>query len=195
MTPFRILTVCTGNICRSPQAQQLLDAEFSVQFGDVRGVTLPQVRSAGTHAAIGLDMPEDASALSVEYGGNPTGHVARQLQVEDIESADLILAMTKEHRKRIATLVPSASPRLFTLLEYARILEGCATQANAGSVSAPGPSDFSGWLALAGTRRGYFAVAQSDDVIDPFRKSRKIYRKSIEQIAPAVRSIVTAQRG
>ncbi|MEO8284563.1 MAG: hypothetical protein ABI568_14370, partial [Pseudarthrobacter sp.] len=46
--PIRILTVCTGNICRSPVAERLLQAGLEqVKPGAFR------VRSAGTRAMVG----------------------------------------------------------------------------------------------------------------------------------------------
>ena len=58
---FSILTVCSGNICRSPLAEQLL----RVGLTDLAGVT---VSSAGTIALVGEGMPAEAQALSVRYG-------------------------------------------------------------------------------------------------------------------------------
>ena len=50
---FSVLTVCTGNICRSPLAELILAASLS-DIPDVR------VESAGTGALVGHGMPDPA---------------------------------------------------------------------------------------------------------------------------------------
>jgi protein-tyrosine phosphatase len=180
--PFRILTVCTGNICRSPQAEQLLRKGFADA-----GVDNIEVSSAGTMALVGEPMPEHAAALSREFGGDPSGHRARQLTKEMVEQQDLILAMAREHRGTVAKLSPRASLKTFTLLEYARILDGLgelASELLEGSTHQQ-------ILALARERRGYYgASSDADDVVDPYQHSDATYRRSAEQIAPAARTVV-----
>jgi protein-tyrosine phosphatase len=178
---FRILTVCTGNICRSPQAEQLLRTALADTDADV------EISSAGTSAMVGYEMPQQASALSREFGGEPSGHEPRQLTKQIVEQADLILTMAREHRSAVAKLSPAASRRTFTLREFARAI------APTEDAERPTPNDWPAWVALAAARRGYVAAGpEDDDVVDPFRRSEATYRRSIEQIAPAVESISAA---
>ena len=51
---FTILTVCTGNLCRSPAAERLLASKL--------GPTV-KVSSAGTHALVGQPISEPMAAL------------------------------------------------------------------------------------------------------------------------------------
>mgnify|MGYP002738687724 CR=1 FL=1 len=44
ISPYRILTVCTGNVCRSPAAERLLEHTLNPSV---------TVRSAGTRALVG----------------------------------------------------------------------------------------------------------------------------------------------
>src|SRR5690606_19666664 len=81
-----ILTVCTGNICRSPLGEVLLRARLSDL--DV------MVHSAGTHALVGRGMPEQARELALRHGASgadATGHKARLLTERLVQDADLVL--------------------------------------------------------------------------------------------------------
>jgi protein-tyrosine phosphatase len=195
---FRILTVCTGNVCRSPQAEQLLRARF-----EALGVGV-EVSSAGTYALVGDAMPTAAAALSREFGGEPTGHAPRQLTRDLVSEADLILALAREHRSAVAKLVPLASRKTFTLREFARVLEKTvalsvnreAGDEGAPAIDVPEAGDLGAWLALAQRYRGWFGGSpDDDDVIDPFRRSANIYRLSAEQIVPAVTTITSVTSG
>ena len=117
MPEFAILTVCSGNICRSPLAEQLLRAGLS-DWADLT------VSSAGTIAMEGDKMPDEAAALSVRYGGSPSAHAARQLIEAQIRQADLVLGMSRDHRRAVVQLLPSASRYTFTLREFARLVVG-----------------------------------------------------------------------
>ena len=190
-TPFQVLTVCTGNVCRSPQAEQLLRAGFSrVHYPDATW-EVPIIESAGTDALVSEPMPPQAASLSREFGGVPDSHLARQLTIEMVERADLILSMSREHRSAIAKLSPSANRHSFTLLEFARILVGVRADASRGREPLPAEGDFAAWVNLAARRRGYYASnASEDNVLDPFHRSTAIYRLSAEQIAPAAAQVV-----
>ena len=59
----RVLTVCTGNICRSPFIERALQAELDRSWGP--GVV--EVTSAGTGAMVGE--PMNAPALKAPRGG------------------------------------------------------------------------------------------------------------------------------
>ncbi|MGB3377055.1 MAG: hypothetical protein WBA87_18175, partial [Microbacterium sp.] len=58
-----ILTVCTGNICRSALAESVLATRLTDL--DVR------VHSAGTQALVGHGMPREARALAERNGVTP----------------------------------------------------------------------------------------------------------------------------
>ncbi|TFC24397.1 hypothetical protein E3O25_14505 [Cryobacterium sp. TMT1-3] len=112
----RILIVCTGNICRSPLAEQLLRENLRAAGIDA------VVSSAGTHAMIGSVMTPEAAALSSQYGASSTQHVARQLTEQLIADADLVLTATRDHRREVVTLLPKATRYTFTLNQFARLV-------------------------------------------------------------------------
>jgi protein-tyrosine-phosphatase len=108
----RILLVCTGNICRSPLAEALVRRSLQE-----RGVTDVTVLSAGTGAWDGAPASEGAYLVGLERGLDLSGHRARLLTRELVESADLILTMARHHRARVDEL--GGEGRVFVLGEYA----------------------------------------------------------------------------
>ncbi|TFD70123.1 low molecular weight phosphatase family protein [Cryobacterium sp. Hb1] len=190
MTTFSILTVCSGNICRSPLAEQLL----RVGLGSLPGVSLA---SAGTIGLTGRGMPEQAAALSRQFGGEPSAHVARELTVEHLISSNLVLAMSREHRRAIAELSPRAIRYTFTIREFARLVHDL-TAADLTAVAGLPLDDLAGRFAsvveLAASQRGMVPPAEKpddDDVVDPYRQNDGVYAESAAQLVPAVNALVS----
>ena len=128
--PFDVLAVCTGNVCRSPLAERMLAGAFAELSTRLGAAWAPgagiRVYSAGTAAHVGESMTPETVRLAAAAGLDGSGHVARQLTDADIEAADLILALTREHRRRIVSRVPHASRYTFALPEFARGMEHLA---------------------------------------------------------------------
>ena len=91
---YRILTVCTGNICRSPLAEYAL--REAVAASDLAGQV--EVASAGTTGWEGGN-PIDprAGALLREHGIDPSAHRARRMDPQELREADLVLALDHDH--------------------------------------------------------------------------------------------------
>ncbi|WP_227000799.1 arsenate reductase/protein-tyrosine-phosphatase family protein [Protaetiibacter intestinalis] len=182
--------MCTGNICRSPQAERLLIAEF-----ERRGLSgAVEVSSAGVAALVGEPMTEQAAAQTIGYGGNPSGHVARRLADPMVEQADLVLTMERTHRADVVRLVPRASRYAFTLPEFARL---AVDLRDSGEAEEPDPAaDADRLRALvpqvaAGRGLSLPGAAEHDEVEDPYRQSDEVYARSAAQVATAVSTIVT----
>ncbi|HEX8508433.1 MAG TPA: hypothetical protein VF635_02900, partial [Propionibacteriaceae bacterium] len=77
-----ILLVCTGNICRSPVAERLLRANLDSSV---------RITSAGTYAVVGSAIEPRMAALLRGAGADADGFAARQLTVDHVRSADLVL--------------------------------------------------------------------------------------------------------
>ncbi|WP_346922931.1 low molecular weight protein-tyrosine-phosphatase [Glutamicibacter creatinolyticus] len=99
---FRIMTVCTGNICRSHMAEFMLkNALEDAGIGDVEVFS-----RAVTDGEIGNPIDQRAEATLRSHGLSGEGHVASQLTVEELGSVDLILALDTDH---FEALVPDLS--------------------------------------------------------------------------------------
>lgn len=190
---FRVLFVCTGNICRSPVAEQVARERFGV-FG-------VDTSSAGTRAIDGDIMPPQAEGIARGLGADPSRHRAERLNRAQIERADLVIALAREHRSAIVREVPRASRYTFTLLEFARVLDNFAT----GKDSVDSMLDPSSRGAFAGepvslverirsfvpaiaARRGFADQPdrpEDDDVTDPYGRAQQVYDLSGAQIADA----------
>lgn len=190
METFSILTVCSGNICRSPLAEQLLRAGLA---------RWPQVSiaSAGTIGMTGHPMTDQAAALSRQFGGEPSAHSARELTEQQLNEANLVFAMSREHRRAIAELSPRAIRYTFTIREFARLIGG-VTDLDLDDAAGLPANDIAGRFAtlvdVAGSQRGTVAPALSaddDDVVDPYRRSEETYAESARQLVPAVDAVVS----
>ncbi|GAA1159408.1 low molecular weight phosphatase family protein [Nesterenkonia sandarakina] len=192
---FRILVVCTGNICRSAQAEQLIRARIAQEHSELTPVV--EVESAGTGALVGAGMPAEAARLSEQYGAHPSGHVARQVAVDHVRAADLVLVMAAEHRSAVVRLLPRASRNTFLLTEFAALLENAEQNPNGQIKDLASDSTTAKLRAAvksASARRGYLPLEDSKpvDVIDPYRRSEEVYKDSAQQIVRALDRIQRA---
>ena len=97
------MTVCTGNICRSPMAEVVLRDRFEA-------------------AGLGGEVEIDSAGVSAEEDGNPIDpraadvlrsagypvpeHRARQVTAAEIGQRDLLLPMTARHARYLRTQAP-----------------------------------------------------------------------------------------
>jgi len=132
----RVLIVCTGNICRSPFIERVLQARLDDRLsGSGRGIA---VRSAGTGALTGSEMDAQAAAQLVAHGGDPAGFRARDLTPELIAESDLVLTATRAHRGKVALMSPKALRRVFTFRDFADLVAGTEVTMT--------PGDQRGWV-------------------------------------------------
>ncbi|WP_457946194.1 low molecular weight phosphatase family protein [Pseudarthrobacter sp. alpha12b] len=213
--PVRILTVCTGNICRSPVAERLLQAGLDqVVPGGFH------VSSAGTRALVGEPMQPISADIVRTFGGDPEGFAARQLTPKILRGVDLVLTMTSGHRGEVLQLDASLLKRTFTIREFARMLDVLARRDAAGAdggqpaAVVPFPGALPGsnasdddalaantamWRSLparaAGVRHLSLPADSADnDIVDPYRRAPQVYREMEDQLAPAIVSILRHAR-
>ena len=177
-----LLTVCTGNICRSPVAERLLQAGL----GDAVAVA-----SAGVRAMVGDPIHPEMVALLEHSGVHADGFAARQVAPADVRAADLVLALTRAHRAQLVQQAPAALRRSFTLLEFARIVGSPNLyHVPAGAVGVR----LRDLVPLAARHRSLAGVADADDVPDPYGRGSAEYEQAYVLIREAVDTIVRAAR-
>ncbi|MGD1841485.1 MAG: low molecular weight protein-tyrosine-phosphatase [Thermonemataceae bacterium] len=100
---IRVLFVCLGNICRSPMAEGILRHMLEEQ--DLQDKVY--VDSAGTSTYHLGELADYRTRKVLTNKGITLTHEARQIQAEDFETFDYILAADKSNIENILKVRPS----------------------------------------------------------------------------------------
>jgi len=184
--PARILTVCTGNVCRSPYLERRLQYELDRSWG--RGAF--EVRSAGTGAVEGAGVEPQAAELLRQAGGDPEGFAARSISPELLSDRQLVIVATREHRALVTRLYPKALARTHTLGDLA-LLAGLI-----GDDELPERADAHSYVAalapLVAGKRGLQLPPSADmvDIVDPIGQPFEVFQRMSDQIERALPSVL-----
>ena len=113
--PYRVLFVCTANICRSAYAAVVA----SYAGDDHAGIEGVLFGSAGTRALVGQSMDPPMAGL-VGRRGDPSEHSARQLTRELMAEPDLVITMSANQRRYILDEWPDLGRKAFIIGQVAR---------------------------------------------------------------------------
>ena len=112
---FTILFVCTGNTCRSPMAaglcRKILVDSLSCREEQLADFKIT-VESAGTSAASGIGPSPQAVEAMRTFSIDLASYRSRPVSADLVNRADVIFAMTAEHKDFICRLVPGACDRV-----------------------------------------------------------------------------------
>ena len=108
-----LVMLCTGNAARSVMAGALIGDDLDVL-----------VTTRGTHVVEGLPMSLRTRGALAALGVKDAAHRSRQLTADDLRTADLVVAMAREHVQFVRRMYPQAAPRTGTLKRLARDLPG-----------------------------------------------------------------------
>jgi protein-tyrosine phosphatase len=120
---FRLLFLCTGNVCRSAFAEVLTKHLLNERLR-YEAASAFVVSSAGLHAMVGAGMHPSTREELRPWGVDTRladRVVARQLTAIMVEQAHLVLGATLRHRAAAAQAAPVALTRTFTLREFQRL--------------------------------------------------------------------------
>lgn len=169
MTPFRVLFVCVGNVCRSPLGERLLTALLPA--GEF------EVASAGVAAVVGAPMTPEAAVHLVSYGGSADGFAARQLVPAMVKDSDLVLTATKAIRTRVLEDSPAALRRTFTVRELAALVDFAAQDGDPAA------------LVRSAAEERSRAALDDYDIPDPYGRGEEANRVAAESMRVAVERI------
>ncbi|MCM3411546.1 low molecular weight protein arginine phosphatase [Metabacillus litoralis] len=110
-----VLFVCTGNTCRSPMAEALLN--------HLKNSDNISVKSAGVFAFDGSTASPNAIEALKEKGIT-CEHQSSSLTKDLVEWATIILTMTNQHKQSVIDQHPYAGRKTFTLSEYVSDQDG-----------------------------------------------------------------------
>jgi protein-tyrosine phosphatase len=112
-SPYRVVFVCTGNICRSPMAEVVTRAmaeSTTLADGVVLGDRLI-VTSAGTGPWHEGEPMDDRALAALHRAGYPDHpHIAHQISAEQLRRSDLTVALDRRHQQTLRNLGADPSP-------------------------------------------------------------------------------------
>lgn len=110
---MNILFVCTGNTCRSPMAQAILEKKAKENGLDI------VVKSAGIYALDGQNASKNAIKSLALDGIDISKHRANIIHRDLLEEADLILTMGNSHKEILISKYDFIKNKTYTLKEFA----------------------------------------------------------------------------
>ncbi|HJQ44884.1 MAG TPA: hypothetical protein VJ870_00990 [Amycolatopsis sp.] len=189
MSTFRILFVCTGNVCRSPVAEILTRQLLREAFG--AAATDFAVGSAGTTCADGARMDARTAAALAAYGlgGAADRFRTRRLDADIVADANVVLALEREHRRQVVTLQPAALSTTFCFRELVRLL-GAAPRA---ALPHDPVARARAAVTLAREQRGLhgYRSRDADAIPDPLARPLAEYRTTVELITATANAFVS----
>lgn len=188
-TVATLLFVCEGNVCRSPWAERLVGHVLGPAHSS--GI---QVQSAGTRALVGEPMDPVMASLLTPLHLIADGYPARQLDVDMLRRASLILTATRAQRSFVAHLHPRAVTRTLSIRQLGRLLtepDEIPTPV-AGSSAADRITSLLQWTTR---RRGASIPSAHDDVVDPYRQPISRYALATRQMHPPLHILCLALAG
>jgi protein-tyrosine-phosphatase len=140
-----------------------------------RGCGDIEVASAGTWAVAGEPATDEAIKVSDTHGVDISSHQSRPIDAEELDGADLVLAMTGVHLQEIASIVPEARFKTMLLNQMA--------QTQTAPVGADVGLDERVQALLEGNRPRW---RRKMDVADPIGRPLRFYERCFAELQAAI---------
>ncbi|MDZ4827494.1 MAG: hypothetical protein SGJ13_13690 [Actinomycetota bacterium] len=165
MPDLHIVTLCTGNAARSVMAGAFLKEH----------VPALNVTTSGTHVIEGMPMSWRTRDAIESIGLPIPNHRSRQATEQELDNADLVIALAREHVAWMRRTHPRAAPRTATLKRLARDLP-------AGPAPLPDR--------LAAMRLHEVALEPAEDVHDPAGGDLDVFKVCAREIADLLHEVI-----
>ncbi|MCW0212413.1 MAG: hypothetical protein OJJ54_03565 [Pseudonocardia sp.] len=186
---FRLMYVCTGNICRSPVAEIMTRHLLVGRLGG-RLASRFEVSSSGVGAVVDSQMHPDTRDELAPWGldGVIAGRFrARQLRSAMVRESDLVLGANLRHRSAVVERAPEGLRTAFSLREFALLAEAVDPDV----LPADPVLRAHELVEQARFKRGLVPMDPEDLAIpDPMGRSQKAHHDAVMLIVDAVARIV-----
>lgn len=165
-----VLLVCTGNQCRSPMAAAIMTRLLS-ERGSAFNV------ASGGFVSEGIPCPPEVLKVMGPLGYDLSAHRSRALSEALLDSARIVVGMTRQHVVDLSLVDPTTWSRTFTFSELVRL--GKASPARRSSES------LDSWVARIGAGRHRARILDlplSEDVPDPIGKPLGVYIRTRDRL-------------
>ncbi|HTL84350.1 MAG TPA: hypothetical protein VL856_04165 [Acidimicrobiia bacterium] len=165
MAELHVVTLCTGNAARSVMAGAFLREH-------VPGL---QVTTSGTHVIEGMPMSWRTRDAIASLGLPVPNHRSRQATAQELDNADLVIALAREHVMWMRRVHPTAAPRTATLKRLVRDLP-----------DGDGPL----FERLARLRVHEVQLEPGEDVVDPAGGDLDVFLDCAQEIADLLHQLI-----
>lgn len=178
----KVLFACTGNICRSPLAEVLLEQELARNLPGVLTVA-----SAGVRAVVGAGLDDFPKQYAASADAR-TEHEARQFDEQIAQEVGLVLVMTEHQRQWVGYQFPTVARRVFSLRWFVQTAQRVLAEQDLPDGDFA--TRFSWLLDQAARQRSTFEDLRDFDVQDPYRQPEQTHREVAELISAQVVQLV-----
>ena len=186
--PVRLLTVCTGNVCRSPYAAALLANGLAWARPGAFEVT-----SAGTHALVGRPIEKGSRVLLEDKGVPVPATPARMVTPALLADQALVLVMSPRHREAVLEEAPAVVRRTVGIVDLVAALREVGEQYSWPDLLADvGAKEVRArWRALPEVLAAVRAMPERVTVVeDPYQRGSRSFGRMAAQLDSAVRALV-----